>query len=216
MTLIIATPEKIFVDTRVTLKDALTDGMEEEHVLEMQYDGISKIMPTGVRTPESGGIHHTVGFGDVRVFKALNQLLSRIGLDSFIDCIPALADLMPKATHTSGLVWVDDRGCINAIVREANTLSYAVYQDEVKAFGHSANMLEFIQSFNTLTTEELFLLICNHCDYSSKGDYYSYDVAQKAYGRTELEPEVYQERIHAIRGKLLGSTADSSRGFVVG
>lgn len=201
MTFIIATPEKIYVDTRVTLKDTLVDCADEEHLLELTYDGINKISSTGVRST-GDTIHHTVGFGDVRVIRALNHLLSCMGIETFTVCIPALAKLMPKATYPTGLVWVNDDGDICSIQYDHEGLTYSVYEDDVVAFGKASGLLGFLKSFDFLTPEEIFLLTCDHCEYSSKGDYYVYDVARLKHQRHTMESGVFDRRISEIKSKL--------------
>lgn len=202
MTLIVATPERIYVDTRLTIKDRIVDGMEETHEMEFSFDGLCKVMPTGVSTSEHGAIHFTVGFGDMRVFKLLNNLLKVTGLDSFMLAIPTLAKLFKPNQHATGLVWVDERGKVNSITYDANDLTHLCYHDEVVAFGHSAPIFNHIYAQGILTVEEAFKLVTHECDYASKGDYYVYDTGQRMCQRYNFDPPVFDQDISAIKRKL--------------
>lgn len=226
MTLIVATPEKIYFDTRVTLKETLVDGMDTEHQMQLSYDGVCKLMSVGVNTPDSGAIHHTVGFGDIRVFKAINQILRHTGLDVFIDILPSLAKLSSKASVPSGLVWVDERGMINSIVREATAITHYLHNTDVQAFGHSPEIFNYLYGRGCLEVEEAFLLAAQECDYSSCGDYYVYDVGEKTYRQVVLEESELTTKLAEIKLKLATSLIDyeslkllsipNSRGFVMG
>lgn len=143
----------------------------------------------------------------------------------FIDILPSLANLSSKSPIPSGLVWVDERGTINSIVREATTITHYLHSTEVQAFGHSPEIFNYLYSRGCLEVEEAFLLAAQECDYSSCGDYYVYDVGEKTYRQIILDEDELFDRLAKIKLKLanalIGNDAlelaskFSSRGFVM-
>lgn len=199
MTLVVATPTKIYVDTRITLKETLTDGMGEEHIVQAGYNGICKLMPNGAEGITSGVIHHTVGFGDFNVVKALNEVLSKTGLDVFIEMIPGLAKLMAPSRSVSGLVWVNENNDICSLISSSRELAYNVYDTSVEAFGHSSDIFEYLHAFYRMDIEDAFLLTTSQCEYSCSGDYYVYDVEQKTQSRIVMTDEELEKRLNEIK-----------------
>lgn len=203
MTLIVATSQDLYADTKLTCVVDCVDARGTRHELKASIEDFCKIGPTQLVDDYGKPVHAVALFGEVNKARHLLCQAEAIGLSALMKLMPFMGETQPTTGQSSqiGFVFINSRGANTALVVQNGQYEYST-SNQPRAFGSGAGGFNFLQHLGDFPVEDAFLWACATDNQSSTYRYNHYHRPLGQVVDVELDQKTYAAFQKRIRKAL--------------